>query len=237
MKRFSGFGFSLTVITALALVQSAFAGPPLVCHPFQIAGAKTLPWGDDSGHWDQPLANYNISHLVDETLALLSPGTPVIARMETIRRAVIYARQSPLIAKELVLKLGARAHGAETQSQSSALAWFDYGYLIETMKQANWIHPAAAGISERANAAMNLDGYPWVTKALAASLGNAEMEFAAALIIIDRVDLKGHHEYARAALAGASSDSLLARNLKTYFVGTRGGTMARVLTSEAKGRD
>jgi hypothetical protein len=227
--------WKLMLIAAAVLAAtsvSVFAGPPLICHRLDIGSAKSLPWGANPVNWDQPLENYDLSHLADETLASLSPGTPVIFHMETIRRAVIYSRRSPEVSKELILKMSARAHDAESQSKPDALAMFDFGYLIEATKEAGWGYHGGDS-SGRPNVAMNLDGYSWVTKALASSHDNPEIEFALALITMGRSDLKSHGEYARAALAGASADSLLARNLTGYFIGERGDTMVALLKKEA----
>jgi hypothetical protein len=212
--------WKLTLITTALLAGSSvvvLAGPPLVCHRLDIGNAKSLPWGANPVHWDQPLQNYNLANLVDQTLTLLSRDTPVIVRMETIRRAVIYAHRSPEISKELVLILRDRAHSAERRSKAGALSWFDYGYLIETMKEASWAYHETGEVTRYPNVAMNLDGYPWVTRALAASGNNRQIQFALALMVLGRRDLNSHHEYAQAALIGAKTDSLLARNLTTFF--------------------
>jgi len=228
------------VIAIVLLAASgipALAGPPLVCHRFEIGSARSLPWGGDPAVWDQPLVNYNVANLAGETLALLSPDTPVIVHMETIRRAAIYARRSPEAAKELILKMSARAHDAEAHGQPNALAIFDYGYLIEVTKQVAWAYHEPAGGREQPNVEMNLDGYPWVTRAIAASHDNFEMEFAAALIVMGRNDLKSHNDHAQRALAAGPGDSLLARNLTTLFAGTRGDTMTTLLRTAAKGNE
>ncbi|HTQ55919.1 MAG TPA: hypothetical protein VMI94_15735 [Bryobacteraceae bacterium] len=226
---------------ALALLAASsvpvLAGPPLVCHRLDIGSARSLPWGTDSASWDQTLASYNLANLAGETLALLSPQTPVIVRMETIRRAAIYARRSPGTAKELILKLSARAHDAEAQGHPDALAMFDYGYLIETTKEVGWAYHASEADGGQSNVAMHLDGYPWVTRALAAGRGDPQMEFAAALIVLERSDLKSHREHAQKALAAEHADSLLARNLTAFFTGTRGDTMTALLARSAKAND
>jgi len=221
-----------TIIAVLVTASAipALAGPPLVCHPLDIGNAKSLPWGSDAASWDQPLANYNLAHLADETLALLTPDTPVIVRMETIRRAAIYARNNPPASKELILKFSGRARDAEAQSKSGALEMFDYGYLIEATKEA-----AAASHAGQSNVAMHLDGYPWLAEALAASHDDPEMEFAAALIVMGRSDLKTHQEHAQKALDGSRADSLLARNLTIHFIGAGGDTMNTLLAKAAKG--
>src|SRR5262245_35556641 len=81
----------LAAVLAPALVH---AGTPLICHPSAIGKAQTLPGSDPTlGHTDWKGVNpdYNRTNLVRDTLAALAPETPVIVRMETIRRSVIYA--------------------------------------------------------------------------------------------------------------------------------------------------
>jgi hypothetical protein len=68
---------------------SRAGGPPLLCHPFDINNARSLPWS--GSEWRGVDKNYNINRLVDDTLGLLAPETPVMVRMETLRRATVYA--------------------------------------------------------------------------------------------------------------------------------------------------
>ena len=74
----------------LAVAAPALAGPPLLCHPFDIGTAQSLPWDGTKG-WFQGRADYRLEQLVPDTEAILQPGTPVLVRMETLRRAAIYA--------------------------------------------------------------------------------------------------------------------------------------------------
>src|SRR5437667_464617 len=98
MKRsrvvFLGIGSAL-LVTLLGIPQTTQAGPPLICHPLDIGGAKSLPWigGDrpSGADWRGVDPNYNLGQLVVDTLALLTPDTPVLVRMETMRRATVYA--------------------------------------------------------------------------------------------------------------------------------------------------
>ena len=69
---------------ALLFSSAAFAGPPLLCHPFDIGGAASLPWGKG---WNVADRQYDTRRLSADTLGLLGAQTPVIARMETLRRA------------------------------------------------------------------------------------------------------------------------------------------------------
>ncbi len=57
---------------------------------FDIGTASSLPWnvGPD---WKGMLDTYDRSHLTTDTLALLTETTPIVVRMETLRRAALYA--------------------------------------------------------------------------------------------------------------------------------------------------
>jgi hypothetical protein len=122
------------VVLAPAAVQ---AGPPLICHPVDIGGAPSLPWGSGPG-WNTPQSGYDRTRLVTDTLALLSPSAPIRVRMETLRRATVYVMRDPDRARELLARLEERARDAGS-GKGGALALFDAGYLIETYKQARII--------------------------------------------------------------------------------------------------
>ncbi len=121
-------GFALGALTTLlVLPHTALAGPPLICHPFDIGGAKSLPWGASS--WSaakffdvESSKDYDLGRLVDDTLALLSHDTPVIVRMETIRRATIYAQKNQRVAAGLLSRLKTRALDAEAKGRPDTLA-------------------------------------------------------------------------------------------------------------------
>lgn len=123
----------LFVLFAL-LSMAAQAGPPLICRPYNIGSAPSLPWGSnaDAG-WDNPDPGYDTHKLSADTLALLSPRTPVLVHKETIRRAAIYGAKDQAALTALVASLRQRA-----TDQSNALAVFDYGYMLATMKQLEW---------------------------------------------------------------------------------------------------
>lgn len=219
-RRFLARGLGLAVITTvLVLAPSALAGPPLICHPFDIGGAKSLPWGNDLGSWDgRP--DYDLNHLVADTEALLTSETPVIVRMETLRRAVLYSKKNDTVARQLVNSLLARAQKAEGRNPAGALAAFDVGYLVETFKQANmtWRKVSDGKYDPvfQPNAASEYDGYAWVQKAIRLRGGDPGMEFAAALITAFPRQ-KSYDEHLRKAMTGATDGSLLAKNLATHF--------------------
>jgi hypothetical protein len=128
---------SLAAAVFAVFVPAAEAGPPLICHPVDIGGAASLPWGSGPG-WNTPLSSYDRGRLVADTLALLSPATPIRVRMETLRRATVYAMDDPERGRELLARLEARVRDGGSGSDHD-LALFDAGYLIEAFKQARMI--------------------------------------------------------------------------------------------------
>ena len=212
---FTSAGLTILGLLALAVIQPAnlLAGPPLVCHPFEIGSASSLPAG--SGPFGMK-GNYDRTQLVEQTLALLKPETPVIVRMETLRRAAVYTSrgleglgkdksysdEDKALAFALISRLTARALDAEAAGRTDALTWFDAGYFIESCEQAGF--------------STGLGGYDWVKKALALRGGDPEIEFAAALICSMKGRI-GHEEHLRKASAGARKGSLLAANIDKHF--------------------
>ena len=206
---------SLTMLaTFVMLTAPAFAGPPLVCHPISIGSAQSLPWTSTTWNLSGDEA-YDVSHLVADTSALLGPDTPVLVRMETIRRAALYSQNSPAISKSLLAVLASRA----TNNERDALAAFDYGYLIETYRQLEMAFQMSRGEKHRGdwvNPAAGLDGYAWVKKAISIRDGDAEMEFAAALITTEN-SKQDYQEHVQKAKAGTKEDPLLAQNVAGHF--------------------
>src|SRR6266851_4134283 len=214
------------IASILCLAAVAQAGPPLICHTIEIGQARSLPWTSDS--WNLSGGEtYDTKNLVRDTLEILSPDTPVLVRMETLRRATLYAREDPVAAKELLARLHARATSAESSGHPDALAWFDVGYLAETYKQ--WIGQnlphMTDGMRMDANPAAGVDGYALVKKAIALRGDDPQMEFAAALITLSGPQ-EENRQHAQKAIAGAKSDTLLAQNLSTRFVGAQSETMS-----------
>ena len=197
---------------SLALAAPVFAGPPLLCFPFETGGAKTLPMR--SGDWKSVDPNYDVSHLVADTLALLTPSTPVVARMETIRRATIYASTHPQAAAELLAAVQARAAAPKA---ATAASWvFDFGYLAETFKQATYMFAwPVKGLNE-------IDGYQLVLQAVALQ-NDPAMEFGAAVIAQGsanaalRAESRTHLDR---AMIGAKNDAALNASVTKHFRNT-----------------
>jgi hypothetical protein len=192
----------INIIFAAALLIAvptlSEAGPPLLCHPFQTANSPLLPWGSGPG-WNTPSASYDVRRLPDDLLRLLSTDAPVLARMENMRRAVIYAWENPRLADQLIAALAART--TSTTGREQALALFDAGYILETYKQG----------AHRHHRTDVQDGYSMVLRAITMTGGNAEMEFAASLM----TEGERAQSHIRRARAAASAESLLAKNIET----------------------
>jgi hypothetical protein len=199
-----------TLSLLLGLATSAYAGPILICHSIEIGQAKSLPWVDwTQKDWTQKARpGYDVKNLTQDTLAILDTNTSVLVRMETLRRATIYARQDPQVAKELLTRLQARAANSDAGGHPQALAWFDVGYLTESYKQ--WI-----GKGEP-NPAIGLDGYSLIKRAISLRGQDPEMEFAAALVTFAGPE-NDRRDHAHKAVEGAKDDPLLAQNLACDF--------------------
>jgi hypothetical protein len=196
-------------LLALALVafvaSPALAGPPLLCFPFDIGPATSLPWDKDNNQWKGMRADYDVSHLTADTVALLTPTTPILVRMETLRRAALYATKDDHVAHGLVDTLVFRAKkSANAAPADAALAEFDAGYLIETLKQTTYFAPSTASIVE------TKDGYAMVQHSLTLRNNDPSIAFAAALMTWGKAD---HNAHVQRAKAGATADMLLARNI------------------------
>ncbi len=203
---------ALASLVLLVLAPVAFAGPPLVCHPFDIGDARSLPFQGPA--WSAVDTSYDVKRLVADTDALLTPQTPTIVRMETLRRAAVYVRENPVLAAELVDRLKTRA--AAAKGSAATQARFDLGYLVATYEQAGMTVKPAEAQSKFAQAIpKDIDAYGLVTQAIKDG-GGAEMEFAAALIA-SRTRNAEYFQHVHNAAAGTKPGSLLARNLESHL--------------------
>ena len=170
------FRAGLALASLLALAAPALAGPPLICHPFEIGPAKSLPWRGEQ--WRDVALDYDIDRLADDTTALLAPETPVLVRMETLRRATIYGVWSKAdrkvgfsavgsnAADDLLARLVARAHENTRDGRAKAVALFDAAYLVEAYREAGFDFSSQAYARE-------IDAYRWMTEAIRQSGGDS----------------------------------------------------------------
>lgn len=194
------------VVTLLVVASPALAGPPLICNPFVTEGGKLIAWGTGPG-WNTPDHSYDIKKLVADTTEVLTPETPVLTRMENLRRATIYAMRDPVIAEQLLGALMRRA----LSTTNDGGAWFDAGYLVEAYRQGTHLRgerKAGSAAWAAVDETIRVDGYGFVKKAIAMRGANAEMELAASLMTQGAV-AEAHRT--RAAQAGPGS--LVVKNL------------------------
>jgi hypothetical protein len=217
MSRRARYASSLfaAVLAVIAASGPATAGPPLLCHPFDIGTAASLPWDGSRAFW-QGRADYRIANVVSDTESLLTPTSPVIVRMETLRRAAIYASADAELAARLYSRFEARMRRAEANGRPEPLATFDLAYLTETYRQIADLDRDLSEFRGRGPALRKIigsaDGYALVTAVLSARTDDPAMEFAAALMR-GRRDDGAFRAHAAKARAGASRDALLARNI------------------------
>ena len=218
--------YSTCLVATLLLATSTFAGPPLLCHRFDIGDAKSLPWVSHA--WNlSGSESYDTKNLSTDTLTVLNSDAVVIVHMETLRRAALYAQNDTAAGKQLLLKLIARANSS---SESSApIANFDAGYFAATLDQAHWIK------KDFSNPAQGLDAYALIKKALEGRPEDGQMNFGAALVTLEG-PIAEQREYAQKAMTAAKSNALLARNLSTHFIGPQSETMAEMINRNSSAK-
>lgn len=208
---------SAALSAALLFAPAAFAGPPLLCRPFDTAGAPSLVWGGKG--WNEARRDYDLSKLVANTSVLLTPQTPVIARMETLRRAAIYASRNGQVARDLAASLESRIARASARD-AKALALFDAGYYSETLQDIvrlqGYDMPAIGKADTAALRAIVAkgDGSVRIDQALSLRPNDPAMNFAAALVASADERKSDVASHTRIARAGAGKDRLVAMNLK-----------------------
>lgn len=206
---------TLSLLT-LAPPQAA-AGPPAICHQFQTGGAPSLPWAEGTG-WRRTVPAYDLQRLADDTLRLLTPATPVLARMETIRRATIYASTDARVASELLSRVLGRALDGVATGPANRHALFDAGYLVESFRQANLIYkydmlrgPEKSAWQLR-ETPRGLDGYSWIRSALTMGPADPEMEFGASRV----TEGPASQTHVKKAIDGARAGTPLAQTLAAF---------------------
>ena len=208
---------TLTLALLTLTPPRAEAGPPAICHQFQTGGAPSLPWAEGSG-WRRTVPTYDLQRLTDDTLRLLTPTTPVLARMETIRRATIYASTDARVASELLSRVLGRALDGAASGPANRQALFDAGYLVESYKQANLIfkYDMLRGAEKSAwqlrETPKGLDGYSWIVSAIAMGPMDPEMEFGASRV----TEGASSQAHVRKAITGARVGTPLAATLVAF---------------------
>lgn len=200
---------------ALLFAGGALAGPPLLCHPFETAGAPSLPWGKG---WNVGHRGYDVARLVSDTGAMLGMQVPVIGRMETLRRAAIYASANGAVARQLAAHLDTRVVSARGVD-AKALALFDAGYFAETLQDISRLQGYdMPGVGKVDLAAVDAivakgDGSARIAQAIALRPRDPALRFAAALVAGADQRKADYNTHARKARNGTRGDRLLALNI------------------------
>jgi hypothetical protein len=208
--RHTAFRTALAACVALLVFPIAHAGTPLICHPYEIGDARTLPADARKG----VDSRYDRANLTADTLALLTPNAPLLVRMETLRRAALYSTAGlrhwknedytngdRTIARDLFERLRERTQTAT--GDALALALFDAGFFVETLRHAQLD--------------LGVDGFALLTKSAELRPDDAEIEFALALASSWPKRRDSHEEHLRLARMRAKTGTLLAANLRSHF--------------------
>jgi hypothetical protein len=198
-------------IAVLALAAPALAGPPFLCHPFEIGTSASLPWNERD--WLGVRADYDVRRVVADTEALLTPSTPTLVRMETLRRAALYASHDRAVAERLIAVLMARVRAADRAGSPDAMASFDAGYVVEALSEieqfGHLMSDLAGRERELAGVTRGFDSRALLEQSAALRPRDGSIAFALVLVSPTR-DKDARLVQAR---AGAKDDRLLASNL------------------------
>jgi hypothetical protein len=200
------------MLASLAVAMPALAGPPFVCHVFDIGAAKSLPWGAVNNFMGMR-DDYDLHRVVGDTEQLLTPSTPTLVRMETLRRAALYASRDRAVADQLLASMMGRVRAADQAGHPDALALFDAGYVVEALSELEQfgIHMKAFAGLERvlAGVTYSYEARPLLERSAALRPDDASIQFA--LGLMSRApENEARFKKARTA---AREDALLASNL------------------------
>jgi len=116
--------FTLPALSTLfVLASSAVAGPPLICHAFDVGNAKSLPW--ISHDWNLTGGeNYDTNKLAGDTLAILDASkVPLVTWRLFVAQPFVREERSHC-RKTTSFELVARAQTSESSSNPDAFALF-----------------------------------------------------------------------------------------------------------------
>lgn len=224
MKNYRSIQFVLSFFVLTTLTISSIAGPPLICHPFEIGEAKSIAW--DGKQWRDVKKDYDLNQLVPDVMAILETDAPVLVRMETMRRAAVYAVWSLRDAKvgfdpkgdraaiALLDKILARKNAAEVRgfkTKADKLALFDAGYLLETYKYIGFEETSKKTV-------LPAESLAWVEKANNTLECPGEIELALAIILQNHQGTTAAQDkHLKNAVGKAAEGSLLAKNIVSHF--------------------
>jgi hypothetical protein len=208
----------IAALSLLACARPALAGyVTWLIHPFDIGKAESLPW---DAHSSKARADYDLATLIPDTEALLTPSTPIVVRLETLRRAVIYASRDRQVAERLLSRFTERVFASENAASRDGLACLDAAFVTDALWQiGQHSNPPFTELSRQVKGiAGSADGYELVKKGLAQRPDDPAYEFGAALIAgVRRLGSVEFIAHTRRAIVAATHDDMLARNLDRIY--------------------
>jgi len=215
-----GFSFAFALLLAPPSPPSAApAGPPLICHPFEIGDARSLPWDAKDG----ARPDYDKKRLAADVAEILKTEENLIVRMETLRRAACYVGRDRALAWELLGRSGLMVLEQDVVGSKESSAWFDTGFLAACFDQLG------VDLGFRAGVAEGTEGYAYLLRALESARREgsdhiATIEFATSLALLPLAyrgtptaqDRERYERHLEAARHGAGPGSLLERNLISH---------------------
>jgi len=186
---------------------------PLLFAVFDIEPAESLPWAA-TGHYIGIRDDYDARRVVADTERLLASEMPTIVRMETLRRAAVYASRDRRIAEQLVAFVAGRiASAPRPGSYPDAMALFDAGYVTEVLKELEEFVSGSKVVWGRDPAIVGItrpfDSRAMIERSAALRPNDGAIQLALALVLPSG-EADAHLRKAREA---ASNDALLANNL------------------------
>ena len=104
----------------VTVAAAAEAGPPLICHAVRRRLGAAASLGHRTKLGFAGYRSYDVTRLTADTLRLLSADAPILARMENMRRATIYAARNREAAGELMSAVMKRA---ASRSANRTIRW------------------------------------------------------------------------------------------------------------------
>ncbi len=132
---------SLLLATAAAsgmnIASRTALGPPLICFPWEIGSAKSLPWSTAAEGMDVD-PKYKSESLVTDTLTILDESKDPLVHAETLLRAAIYASRFDTDKKArgnsymtaIALQVMDRGLRAACAGNSDPLRWLDVALVF-----------------------------------------------------------------------------------------------------------
>jgi hypothetical protein len=177
-----------------------------------IGPAASLPWWS-STNFIGISDDYDFHRVVADTEGLLATPMPTIVRMETLRRATVYASRDRRVAEQLVAFVSGRITSVQRPGYPDAMALFDAGYVIEVLKELEQFAPGSKIFWARDRAIVGLtrpyDSRALIAQSAALRPNDGAIQLALALLLPAN-DAEPH---LRRAQASAANDELLANNL------------------------